>query len=327
MSCGRVIDGICAGGSGGDAALAENIDGGDVGDIVTQTDPDTTGFTAPGVAGTVLTSNGVLTLPSFQIVSSSVSAVNLDGGDIGDIATQTAPSTTGFTVPSTSGYVLTSNGPLVLPTFQPLSVPFTLPTITQYTSGSGTFNSTAGCKYIEVYLQAGGGGSGGGTGGGSSPGGGGGGFAYFILSPGSYSYTVGSAGAAGTSAPTAGGSGGSSTFGVNTVNGGSGGGTGQPNAVVGGNGGTVTGSALTNSVYHRYGGQGGTTHYDASASNRWFSGRGGSSFYTGPNPEQTYTIGAQAGRSYGGGASGTNSNVASSGAAGVGGYIRIVQYF
>lgn len=377
MSCGRVIDGICAGGSGGDAALTENIDGGDIGDIVTQTAPATTGFTSTAAAGTVLTSNGVLALPSFQTVSSSTSATNLNGGNIGDIATQTsssttgftstaaagtvltsngaltlpsfqtvsnstsatnlngggtgaiatqtAASTTGFTVPSTSGHVLTSNGVLTLPTFQVLSIPFTLPTITQYTSGSGTFNSTAGCKYIEAYLQAGGGG-GAGANANPSSGGGGGGFAYLIMAPGAYSYTVGAAGAAGSSGPGAGGAGGATTLGTNTVNGGGGGSIGASNAVLGGAGGTVGATAITNSVYYRYGGDGGTTHYDPT-SNLRFASRGGSSFYTGSNYEMFYGFQGDAGKSYGGGGAGSSSATTTAGTLGGAGYIRIVQYF
>jgi len=48
---------------------ATNIAGGNTGDIVIQTASGTTGFVSPGAAGTVLTSNGPSSVPSFQTVS------------------------------------------------------------------------------------------------------------------------------------------------------------------------------------------------------------------------------------------------------------------
>lgn len=48
---------------------ATNIAGGNTGDIVIQTASGTTGFVSPGAVGTVLTSNGPSSVPSFQTVS------------------------------------------------------------------------------------------------------------------------------------------------------------------------------------------------------------------------------------------------------------------
>lgn len=51
------------------AVTALNINAGGVGQLVTQTGLATTGFTLPGTAGTVLTSNGTLSMPTFQTPS------------------------------------------------------------------------------------------------------------------------------------------------------------------------------------------------------------------------------------------------------------------
>lgn len=273
MSCGRVIDGICPGGSGGDAALTENIDGGDIGDIATQTAPATTGFTSPGAAGTVLT----------------------------------------------------SNGPLTLPTYEDITVPFVPQTLTIYSSGSGTFTPTAGCKYIEVYMQAGGGAGGSGN---SLPscGGGGGGFAYLLLPPIAYSYSVG-AGASAPSNPSSGGNGSNTTFGVYTVNGGGGGQAGTASAGSSGTGGGVNASVISDAIIYRVGGAGGTNHYDSVTSAARFGARGGSSYFSGNTWEPAFGNGAITGV-YGAGGGGTNPNgAAANGGAGGSGLIRVIQYF
>lgn len=326
MSCGRVIDGICPGSSGGSAGLAENIDGGDIGDVVTQTDPDTTGFTSPGVAGTVLTSNGVLTLPTYQAVTDSTNTTNINGGNIGDIVYQTSANTTGFITPGAIGTILNSNGVLTAPSYITPSIPFTIPTVTKYTSGSGTFNAAVDCKYIIVYLQGGGGGGGGAYIDQCSGGGGGGAFACVRLAAGSYSYSVGTGGAGGPF-NTDGSNGTASTFSTFTAGGGAGGSRQRSNAVNTAFGSTITGTTLTNALHFESGGNGGNVNYSSPDTNVLFGGYGGSSKFGGMTRSPSYNTGSFAGVVPGRGGSGSASSGAVTGGDGGPGIIIVVSYF
>lgn len=125
-----------------------------------------------------------------------------------------------------------------------------LPTVSALTSGSGTFTTPAGARWLEVELVGGGGGGGGpvATPSGISCSGGGGAGGYIrkvITAPAaSYSYAVGTAGATGTGV--SGSAGGNTTFGTLTANGGAGGSdtTNSPTiAGPGGAGGTTSGTA------------------------------------------------------------------------------------
>jgi len=124
---------------------------------------------------------------------------------------------------------------------------FTKPTITRYTSGTGTYNLPSGAKHIQVTLiGAGGGGAGGGSAG-----------------------TMGSGSA-----------GGNTTFGSSylTSNGGSGGGT---NWGSGGTGGTtsITSATGDNTFFNFTGGQGGFGNFGSSGTSFSIdSGAGGNSF-------------------------------------------------
>lgn len=98
------------------------------------------------------------------------------------------------------------------------------------TASSGTYTPTPGTQHIEVEMVGGGGGSGGVSAAAGvsavSCGGGSGAYAKFTMTKtqigASLAYTVGAAGTAGTTTPSAGGAGGSSTFGTWTCPGGNG---------------------------------------------------------------------------------------------------------
>lgn len=378
MSCGRVIDGICPGSSGGNAGLAENIDGGDVGDIATQSNPGATVFSSPGVAGTVFTSNGVLALPSFQNISNSTNTTNINGGSIGSIIKQISPNTTGFITPITSGTVLTSNGvltspsfqtvsqstnttnvtggntgsiiyqtaldttgfiapgtsggiltsngSLTAPSFQPVVTPFTSPTVTKYTSGSGTFTPAVGCKYIKVYMVGGGGGGGGTFSDQASGGGGGGAFACVRLAAASYSYSVGTGGAGGAfnvngSAGTA------STFSTFTANAGNGGFRNRTDPFIPATGAVISGTTATNALHFESGGNGGNIHYYNTNTSYYFGGYGGSSKFGGETKCPIYNNASIPGTVPGRGGSGAVSSGSTSGGDGGPGQIIVVSYF
>lgn len=133
-----------------------------------------------------------------------------------------------------------------------------LPSVTIYTSGSGTYTPPAGVKSLMVTCVGGGGGGGGVNGisgdtAESAPGGGGGVCKKFIASPAaSYSYAVGAGGAGGPAGANAGSAGGATTFSGGAVSltangGGAGFGTsssGGTNRFSGGPGGTATGGDL-----------------------------------------------------------------------------------
>jgi hypothetical protein len=91
--------------------------GGVAGSIVYQTAPSTTGFTAAGTTGQLLSSNGASTptwLNQSSIAAGSATtattATKLASGVAGAIPYQSSPSNTAFTAAGTSGQVLSSNG-------------------------------------------------------------------------------------------------------------------------------------------------------------------------------------------------------------------------
>ena len=196
--------------------------GGSTGQVHYTDSAGLTSFTGPGSSGQVLTSGS-----AFQVLSIPTSTPNISGGLTGQIPVQTAPSTTSFIPTTTAGFVLTSNGAGVAPTFQATVSPSTLPKVTVLSAGT-SFTSTVGAVMMKVELYGAGGGGGmsvsgstGGTGGGS------GAYARGYFLPGTYSYTLGAAGAGQATLGVSGGNGGTSTWssGANlmTVPGGGGG--------------------------------------------------------------------------------------------------------
>lgn len=163
-----------------------------------------------GVSGTVLTSTGPSSLPTWQTVGTSTSAHNLVGGLANEVPFQSAPNTTTFTSqPTAPNQVLTFNGTTLV-----WALPSNHSKNVVLLTGSGTYTSGANVSWLEVWAVGGGGGSGGVA---SNPaisgGGGAGGAVYAIFPAGSYAYIVGGGGPAGTSSSN-GGNGGDSTFGA-----------------------------------------------------------------------------------------------------------------
>jgi hypothetical protein len=99
------------------ASTANNINSGAAGQVVYQSGASTTGFTAVGVSGQVLTSAGTgaptWTSQSGLTVGSAViatTATNIGSGSAGAIVYQSSANTTGFSAAGSAGQVLTSNG-------------------------------------------------------------------------------------------------------------------------------------------------------------------------------------------------------------------------
>jgi len=233
-----------------------------------------TAFTGPGSIGQVLTSNGT-SAPSFQNVPIPTTAPNISGGTAGSIPVQTAPDTTSFISPGTAGFVLKATGVGGIPVYGASSGGAILPKITVLTvAGASSFTTSAGCKNIKVEIVGGGGAGGSSTAGVSSMGGSAGGYARGYFAPGTYTYTIGVAGARSLSAGTNGGSGGttlwSSAANLMSAAGGGGGLAGNGTNNVGG---TVSGAGV---LFYCYGGTGG-----AGTPGSWYSGRGGTSFFGG----------------------------------------------
>lgn len=178
-------------------------------------------------------------------------------------------------------------------------------------NSSGTYTSPAGCSYIIVHL-AGGGGSGARNNGGTPAYGGGGGGAYykFKAPSGTYSYSVGAAGAAASSFP--GTTGTNSTFGT---------------AVAGGGGGGTNSSGVLNSSTLSYTSilfiPGGLADTRRTFKNN-YSSTGGSSFY-GRCPVMQNPNGLQDNWLTGGG-NGVQAISTVSGA-GISGYLLIEEYY
>lgn len=199
------------------------------------------------------------------------------------------------TASGTSGQVLTSAGNGNTPTWTTISV--AVPTITAYTSGSGTFTTAANVKYLVVEMVGGGGGGGGGNSGG------------------------------------AGGAGGTSTFGTSllTCTGGSGGASGANAGDTGGGAGTVSSPATGLAISGNRGSAG--AGYAASAiSNLYLAGGmgGGTPFAQGGGGTGAASIGLSGVTNTGGGGGGSSSanntggNNTGGGGGGGGGYVKAI---
>jgi len=94
----------------GVASTVANLPGGAAGYIPYQSAPNTTSYLVPGTAGYVLTTAGAGLAPYWNPSGTATLASNLAGGLAGQVAYQTGPNTTGFTLAGSSGQFLTSNG-------------------------------------------------------------------------------------------------------------------------------------------------------------------------------------------------------------------------
>lgn len=186
-------------------------------------------------------------------------------------------------------------------------------------TASGTFTPPAGVYWVQYDMWGGGGGSGGASGGNDGAGGGAGAHCGGTaqVTPGTgVTVTVGAAGSAGLSTPTAGGNGGNTSIafaaGTITAQGGSGSAA-ATSAVNGGAGGVCTGSPPISEA----GGSGQSNNYVGAGSTA--IGAGGAAASGGGN--SNYNGGAIVGNFPGGGASGTANTLG--GAAGGGGEVKI----
>ena len=251
-------------------------------------------------------------------VGNTPDVTSLQGGTAGQVAYQSAPSTTAFAGPGTSGQVLTSNGASA-PTFEDVSPGAVSPTYTVYSSGSGSYTSPVGCTYIIAETVGGGGGGGKSTGTSIAGGGGGaGGYQKVKFSPGTYSYTVGQ-GAAGTSTAGSDGGGGAigeTAFGGRSTGGGYGG---SGTTYIGGTGGGY-GSGPGTLIVASTGGAG------QSGSGLPFSTLGGSSVLGQPQARSASGSVPAAPLSKGAGGGGVDQYTATSGA-GAPGIIIITEYY
>lgn len=96
-------------------ALANSVSGGATGSVLYQSAPSTTAFLNPGDSGTVLTSNGIGSAPSWAPVGSVSTVPNLTGGSPGAIPYQSSTGTTSFVSGGATGSVLTSLNPTGAP--------------------------------------------------------------------------------------------------------------------------------------------------------------------------------------------------------------------
>ncbi len=217
--------------------------------------------------------------------------------------------------------------------------PFALKSITTLTSGSGTYTTPTGCRAIRVKaVGAGGGGGGAGSAGGSGRAacGGGGGYGGvvedFITSPAaSYTYAVGALGSGGAAGVNAGSAGGDTTFSdggsLSLTAGGGAGGAGSGSTAsntqnLGGLGGTATGGDLN--IPGDPGECGLIVGGDISNLGKGASGPLGS-----PGRQTLSADGADASGfgAGGGGGSGQDNSFARAGGDGVGGLILVEEYF
>lgn len=165
---------------------------------------------------------------------------------------------------------------------------FLAPSVTSYTSGSGTYTTPAGAKWLRIKIV----GQGGGGGGSSTQAAGDGG--------------VGAAGDP-------------STFGTSliTANGGNGGGAAGAAGGVGASAGTVNSPAIA--IINAIGGGGGSSFVMASGATNACSGHGGNSALGGGAPSQYSNTGTAGAANTGGGGSGANINTGGAVIAGAGG--------
>jgi hypothetical protein len=155
-------------------------------------------------------------------VGNTPDVTSLQGGTAGQVAYQSAPSTTAFAGPGTSGQVLTSNGASA-PTFQTVSAGAVSPTYQVFTSGSGTYTPPSGVSYLIVEMCGGGGGGGKNSATYASGGGGSGAYLKVKFPVGTYSYSVGTGGTGSNTAGNNGAPGTNTTFSTLSANAGAGG--------------------------------------------------------------------------------------------------------
>lgn len=206
------------------------------------------------------------------------------------------------------------------------------PTVTTYTSGSGTYTTPAGVKYIVVELVGGGGGGGGGSSGAGqiSVSAGGGAGAYLskvIASPSAtYSYAVGAGGTGGVGAAN-GSNGGNTTFGTLTAGAGFGASFGAATATSSASQtpGQIGGTATNGDINVR-GGPGGP---GMNLTGQSSSGFGGNSVYGGGGNgiAAAATNGVNGGQYGAGGSGSVSSNSTTNGGAGAAGIIIIYEYY
>ena len=94
----------------GVATTVANLPGGAAGYIPYQSAANTTSYLVPGTPGYVLTTAGAGLAPYWNPSGTATLASNLAGGAAGQVAFQTGPNTTGFTLTGTPGQFLSSNG-------------------------------------------------------------------------------------------------------------------------------------------------------------------------------------------------------------------------
>jgi hypothetical protein len=101
------------------SALASNVSGGVIGNVLYQSANNATQRMTNGAAGTVLTSGGVGAIPTWSsnIAGNAGAATNVLGGAIGNILYQSAPNVTASLVNGAAGRILTSNGPSANPSW------------------------------------------------------------------------------------------------------------------------------------------------------------------------------------------------------------------
>lgn len=213
------------------------------------------------------------------------------------------------------------------------------PPTVQYLTSNGTYTPTTGATVAFVELTGGGGGGGGADGSNNSRfsaggGGGSGGFACErIVLSGTYTYTIGAGGTAGTNTGGNGGNGGTTSFGTGPLlqaTGGAGGNgflsSSTGDGVAGGVGGAGSGGDL-----NLNGASGGPGVFDPNGNSR--GGSGGASFFApGGTGSYTGTNGSTAGEngqagSGGGGASLKNTTTGAAGGTGGAGLIKVTEYY
>ena len=104
----------------GTSALASNVSGGLIGNVLYQSANNVTQRMTNGGVGTVLTSGGVGAVPTWEtnLAGNAASATNVLGGAIGNVLYQSALNTTAKLANGTIGTVLTSGGVGANPTWE-----------------------------------------------------------------------------------------------------------------------------------------------------------------------------------------------------------------
>ena len=320
---------------GGSITITGDTGGGLTGTSFTLTG-GTTGLTFAGSGSTEKLGGDLIVANGGTGIATTTAFAPICGGTTATGAFQAA--TTGF---STSGYVLTSNGNAALPSFKatPSSSAFNVNIQTfVYTGGAQTYTPTSGMLYCQIEVCGGGGGSGGVVNSAASQtcisgAGGGGGYARGIFSAAtigaSQTVTINAGGTAGTTAGTNGGAGGSVSVGSLISATGGTGGAGQAASSVNSQAQPAAGGVGTGGSFQTTGGPSANGFAFWSPA-MYAPGSGGSSFFGGgANATIGGTVPGNAGKSYGGGASGAfsvNGQGAEAGAAGAAGIVIITEY-